>query len=149
MKFIIYNKNTGEILISGETAEIDTIVIKDDEEMMIVDCPIDDIYRNSGKWINLETKEIIDFGEKPNGLYNLTATGWIRNIETEKICASEDARSTRNALLSESDWTDNLSSKNRLGDTLYQKWQDYRQALRDLPQQESFPFSIVWPIKPE
>lgn len=149
MKFIIYNKNTGEILISGETAEIDTIVIKDDEEMMIVDCPIDDIYRNSGKWINLETKEIIDFGEKPNGLYNLTATGWIRNIETEKICASEDVRSIRNALLSESDWTDNLSSKNRLGDTLYQKWQDYRQALRDLPQQESFPFSIVWPIKPE
>jgi len=149
MKFIIYNKITGEILISGKTAEIDTIVIKDDEEMMIVDCPIDDIYRNSGKWINLETKEIIDFGDKPSGVYDLTNLGWVKNVEAEKVSLAQDARSTRNALLSESDWTDNLSSKNRLGDTLYQKWQDYRQALRDLPQQESFPFSIVWPIKPE
>ena len=25
----------------------------------------------------------------------------------------------------------------------------YRQALRDIPQQEGFPFSVVWPTKPE
>ena len=29
-----------------------------------------------------------------------------------------------------------------------QEWLDYRQALRDLPQQETFPASVVWPIKP-
>ena len=26
---------------------------------------------------------------------------------------------------------------------------DYRQALRDIPEQEGFPFDVVWPINPE
>ncbi|MBU9552823.1 phage tail assembly chaperone [Burkholderia multivorans] len=28
------------------------------------------------------------------------------------------------------------------------EWQDYRQALRDLPNQPNFPFTIVWPVAP-
>lgn len=27
-------------------------------------------------------------------------------------------------------------------------WEAYRQALRDVPEQEGFPLSIVWPEKP-
>lgn len=29
-----------------------------------------------------------------------------------------------------------------------QEWLDYRQALRDIPQQEGFPVNVVWPVKP-
>lgn len=29
-----------------------------------------------------------------------------------------------------------------------QEWIDYCQALRDIPQQEGFPFDIQWPIEP-
>lgn len=29
-----------------------------------------------------------------------------------------------------------------------QEWADYRQALLDVPQQEGFPFDVVWPTKP-
>jgi len=29
-----------------------------------------------------------------------------------------------------------------------QEWIDYRQALRDIPQQEGFPVNVTWPIKP-
>jgi len=29
-----------------------------------------------------------------------------------------------------------------------QEWADYRQALRDVPQQIGFPGDIVWPSKP-
>ena len=29
-----------------------------------------------------------------------------------------------------------------------QEWLDYRQALRDIPQQEGFPVNVTWPIKP-
>ena len=29
-----------------------------------------------------------------------------------------------------------------------QAWTDYRQALLDLPQQEGFPHSVVWPVRP-
>ena len=29
-----------------------------------------------------------------------------------------------------------------------QEWVDYRQALRDIPQQEEFPFGVQWPAEP-
>ena len=28
------------------------------------------------------------------------------------------------------------------------KWAPYRQALRDVPEKEGFPFNVVWPEKP-
>lgn len=53
----------------------------------------------------------------------------------------------RNGLLRESDWTDTVSASTRLGATNYQKWQTYRQALRDITTQTD-PFNIQWPIAP-
>ena len=58
-------------------------------------------------------------------------------------------RENRNKLLADSDWTDTLSAKSRLGDDLYNSWQAYRQALRDIPQQGGSPEDIVFPPKPE
>nr|DAT00194.1 MAG TPA: tail assembly chaperone protein [Caudoviricetes sp.] len=29
------------------------------------------------------------------------------------------------------------------------QWAIYRQRLRDIPQQEGFPFNVVWPTKPD
>lgn len=54
-----------------------------------------------------------------------------------------EARSERNRLLSESDWT-------QVADAPVDKaaWATYRQALRDLPQQAGFPVTITWPVKP-
>lgn len=62
--------------------------------------------------------------------------------------ASAALRAQRDALLAQSDWTDTLSSKNRLGDALYNAWQDYRQILRDIPGQAGFPFDVAWPEPP-
>jgi hypothetical protein len=55
-------------------------------------------------------------------------------------------REERNKLLSQSDWT-------QIDDaplTTVQKaaWALYRQALRDLPQQEGFPRTVSWPSPP-
>lgn len=58
-------------------------------------------------------------------------------------------REKRNGMLLDSDWTDTLSAQNRLGIDLYNKWQIYRQALRDIPQQKGFPENIIWPNQPE
>ena len=54
-----------------------------------------------------------------------------------------EARSERNRLLSETDWT-------QVADAPVNKaaWATYRQALRDIPQQAGFPTSINWPVKP-
>ena len=51
-------------------------------------------------------------------------------------------RQKRDALLAETDW---WAVADR---TMTQAEIDYRQALRDLPQQAGFPENITWPTKP-
>lgn len=62
--------------------------------------------------------------------------------------AAQAARDKRNLLLAESDWTDTLSAKARLGDSTYNAWQTYRQSLRDITTQTGFPHNIIWPTPP-
>jgi hypothetical protein len=61
-------------------------------------------------------------------------------IEENKISS---ARSERNGKLQDCDWT-------QLSDSPVDKaaWAAYRQALRDVPSQDGFPWSIVWPEEP-
>jgi len=56
---------------------------------------------------------------------------------------AEEVRTQRDALLKESDWT-------QVADAPVDQsaWADYRQALRDVPQQEGFPQEVVWPNPP-
>lgn len=61
---------------------------------------------------------------------------------------SSNIKIARQKLLIDSDWTDTLSAKTRLGDALYQAWQDYRQALRDITLQPDYPLDVIWPIAP-
>lgn len=57
--------------------------------------------------------------------------------------APANIKKARNDELAKTDWT-------QLADSSADKaaWALYRQALRDLPQQSSFPDQITWPIKP-
>ena len=68
--------------------------------------------------------------------------------EEEKLQeAKEQARAKRDALLSACDYfvmVDYPASEEDKASVVL-----YRQALRDVPQQEGFPFDIVWPEKPE
>lgn len=53
-----------------------------------------------------------------------------------------EVRYKRNDLLAETDWM-------AVGDrTTTQAERDYRQALRDVPQQSGFPHNVTWPTKP-
>jgi hypothetical protein len=61
---------------------------------------------------------------------------------------SHTIKATRQTLLIDSDWTDTLSAQTRLGDLLYPAWQDYRQALRDITLQSTYPLDVIWPIAP-
>lgn len=55
---------------------------------------------------------------------------------------SEAVRNQRNRLLQETDWM-------ALSDvTMPAEMQSYRQALRDITDQEGFPYSLTWPTKP-
>ena len=60
-----------------------------------------------------------------------------------------EVRIQRNRLLASSDWTQLADARDALGETKAAEWDAYRQALRDVPQQEGFPENVVWPTKPE
>lgn len=65
--------------------------------------------------------------------------------QAERLRNQEDGvRDMRNKKLSESDWT-------QVADATVDQaaWATYRQALRDIPGQEGFPWDVTWPTQPE
>ena len=67
-------------------------------------------------------------------------------IQLEKEMLSLDVRLERNRLLSNTDHL--IQSDYPISDEKKQEIKVYRQALRDIPQQDGFPDNIVWPDKP-
>ena len=57
--------------------------------------------------------------------------------------AAADIRTQRDTKLKESDWT-------QVADAPVDQaaWATYRQALRDVPEQEGFPTTVTWPVEP-
>ena len=80
-----------------------------------------------------------------NGSWVLTKS--IENKTAEQIAndtatEGEKLRIRRNVRLAETDWC-------ALSDvTMSAEMSAYRQALRDLPAQEGFPYTVTWPTKP-
>lgn len=64
--------------------------------------------------------------------------------EVDLEVLTQVARDERNLKLQETDWT----QLNDVPEETKQKWVNYRQKLRDVPQQEGFPHDIKWPRKP-
>jgi hypothetical protein len=68
--------------------------------------------------------------------------GWVvSNLSAED--AGRNIRSHRDKFLQQSDWM--ALSDN----TMTPEWASYRQSLRDITGQVGFPYSVVWPAKPE
>lgn len=72
----------------------------------------------------------------------------VRQLTAEEQAAASNQQATvvrgqRNAKLAESDWT-------QLADAPVDSagWAAYRQALRDVPGQPGFPWTVDWPVKP-
>ena len=85
-----------------------------------------------GKWFKKYVIGPIFTNQEDEDSYRL-------RIDTQ---ASESIRSTRNSLISKSDWmgcSDVVMSD---------EWKEYRQELRDITTQEGFPHNIDWPDEP-
>lgn len=65
--------------------------------------------------------------------------------ETAALLLTLTARRERDALLAGCDWTQ-ASDQSAATQEL---WRPYRQALRDVPAQGGFPWSIEWPMRPD
>lgn len=59
---------------------------------------------------------------------------------------ADEARYQRNKLLAETDWTQVLDAP--IDAATRDAFRVYRQALRDIPEQEGFPETITWPELP-
>ena len=67
----------------------------------------------------------------------------VEAIPDEEVAGQ--VRAARNEKLAASDWTQGKD----IPDNVSSAWAVYRQALRDVPSQTGFPWSVQWPTQPE
>ena len=69
-----------------------------------------------------------------------------QKLETPDTTLSNAVRKDRDHRLQNSDWTQLPDAQ--LSDLELASWNEYRQALRDIPQQTGFPATCVYPLAP-
>ena len=132
----LFNKNTGLLETTYSGAERSAPVASD---LQIV---VSGTYSPT-EYLSLDG-DIKPLPIKP-GLYyqfDRTTESWI-SVGTPELKAAE-IRSKRDKLLAESDW----SQLPDVPDSLKEKYISYRQALRNITEQTTFPESVVWPTLP-
>jgi len=139
MNYTIYNQTTGQISKIVFTNEIE-LQLGEDELYLEGSYNDDAYYIADGEPVEMPARP-----DSPYAEFNYTTKDWVLNSNLAII----DVRNKRQQLLLLSDWTDTLSAKTRLGDDLYNQWQAYRQALRDITEQAGYPFEVVWPTPPQ
>ena len=88
---------------------------------------------------------LIDAAAKNPDMVDVTNTFTpVSNVHA--ISQGDTARLERERLLAASDWVVVKSLEN--GHAVPSAWAEYRQALRDIPQQAGFPDAINWPVAP-
>lgn len=86
---------------------------------------------------------------KVNGVWTQTWTVFdIDEFELNRRTEgkAQEVRGERNLRIAQSDWTQLIDSP--FSNDTNGVWQAYRQALRDVPQQDGFPWDVTWPTPP-
>lgn len=90
------------------------------------------------------------YGEPRHGL-GCPIGDYSEGFRTQPMSQEEleaQVRDTRDQLLLVSDWTDTTAGQGRLSDAQKTAYSTYRQGLRDVTSQSTFPWEINWPVKP-
>lgn len=72
---------------------------------------------------------------------------WKAEQPTEEDAAAAEVREERDTLIATTDWTQVLDAP--LTTECVEAFRVYRQALRDITEQEGFPLEVTWPEVPE
>lgn len=118
----------------------------DDDRPLVPEPGLDhlvlDEYPGPWRYVDIETKTLRHVPEQPSPLHvwNVVSKVWEEDISL----ATKEATKTRNRKLRESDWAQlpDVPAATR------EKWAEYRQALRDLPEQPGWPVNVDWPQQP-
>jgi len=87
----------------------------------------------------LVNRILVDFTEEEMTEMESVTAVFNANVSVEQ---KADVRAERDQLLQATDWQ--ALSDNTMAEAMT----TYRQALRDVPDQDGFPFDVVWPTKP-
>lgn len=131
-------KSAQDALLSGR----EVIVVEN--ELIIASEAMRSVYRTddgAAKSIpdNFPTPSGYTDSPRPSPCHEWNGTDWA----ADPTLKWEDVRAQRDGLLSQSDWTQVADAP-----VDQQAWATYRQALRDLPENQSDPFDITWPQVP-
>lgn len=95
----------------------------------------------------------VEVALKPGLDYQYLNGGWVYVAPAEPAPSPDDIRAMRDGLLAATDWVVTKAVEQNavdgLGIQVPLVWADYRQALRDVPQQAGFPDNVIWPTAPE
>ncbi len=69
-----------------------------------------------------------------------------QEIDAKTEQQAQSVRSRRDSLLSSTDWRVIKSIETQTPES--PEWMQYREDLRNIPQQEGFPWNVVWPTQP-
>ena len=86
----------------------------------------------------------IPFTSEEEALRDAEEAQWIVQKDIEK---ANNVRQIRDDKLKETDWV--VIKNLELNANIPGVWEVYRQALRDIPTQEGFPWTITWPVEPQ
>lgn len=135
VKVVVYEKSTGKILSSGATCFPEKLETAEQAVLVNADAHITDDYVDRG--------EVKSKGPRPSEAheFDYLEKRWVDRRTPDSQWAV--VRQERGRLLYDTDWTQ-LPDVPQATKELYA---DYRQALRDITNQED-PFNISWPTKP-
>ena len=93
--------------------------------------------------VNVSTGEIVQipYTTEEQAEYDTKKASWAAGADTRKAA---EVRAERSAKLAATDWTQGADTPQAIKD----KYAPYRQALRDVPAQAGFPWTIAWPTQP-
>lgn len=150
MNSIIYDPATGEILRCVRLPEGHVVPQAGPGEASISGwATSSDAYVSGGTLVQYTPAEAALKKMRPDypSSWDNATRSWIDLRSPEQAISDQWAlvRAKRNAILSETDWIITRSLES--GVQPAQEWVSYRQALRDITEQDD-PFGLVWPTQP-
>jgi hypothetical protein len=103
----------------------------------------DGVEQTGGKWYTKYILGPVFIDQVVDGVTTTAAEQEATYKAQKDAEQAKNVRATRDDKLADTDW------RFRSDMTPSQEWIDYCQALRDVPSQEGFPWTIMWPTQPE
>ena len=92
---------------------------------------------------NITTGEVVQlpYTQQEQAEYDTKKALWDAGANDRKAA---EVKASRTEKLKDCDWTQGVDVPQATQD----KWSPYRQALRDVPAQAGFPWTVEWPVQP-